>query len=122
MDNFTSSTQYGDIRGNVTMDEQHAKGLHEIATANGVNIDIDFPIAFDLYIGENGYASLSIYTVKRDNNDYKTAKDFVDNHNPIPVNKVDISMSVTDFFKHFKRISITASPMDGVIGKDYTII
>jgi hypothetical protein len=122
MENFTSGTQYGDIKGNITMDEQHAKGLHAIATANGVNINVDFPIAFDLYIGENDFVNLSVYTVERNNNDYETAKELVDNNDPIPVKKVDINISVADFFKHFKRINITASPMDGVIGKDYTII
>ena len=122
MDKFTSATQYGDIKGNITMDQQHAKGLHELAKANGVNLNVDFPIAFDLYVGENGFVDLSIYTVKVDDNNYETAKELVDSSDPIPVKKVDINISVDDFFKHFKRINITASPMEGVIGKDYTII
>jgi len=120
MNNFTSSTHYGEIKGNITMDQQFDRGIYKIASDYGVNTAVNVPIAFDFRILERGHGSLSIYTV--DITDYDIAKELIDGNDPIPVKKVNVNISVTDFFKHFKQISITASRMKGVIGRDYTII
>lgn len=128
MNNFMPSTQYSDIKGNISMDEEDYKGLHKLVELSGIDSDKNFPIAFDLHIDSLGtysnkkiMTSLVIYTVE-DNPSYQTTKDFVDNNDPIPVKSVGIEISLDDFFKHFKRINIVASGIDGVIGKNYKII
>ena len=123
MENFSESVQYGDLKGGISIDEGDLKGLHDFAQNNGINTTQYFPVGVSFYIGENGFLSTTITTVDVITNnipgDYENIKDFIEQNNPVPVVKFDISKSFEDFLQYTKRVNIVFESRDiGLYGKD----
>jgi hypothetical protein len=110
MENFSANVQYGDLKGGVSIDEGDLKGLHDFAQNNGINVQQYFPIGVSFYIGENGFVSTIIITIDVVTHsipgNYDNIKDFIEQNNPVPVVKFDISKSFEDFLQYIKRVNI----------------
>ncbi len=125
METLEASVQYGDIKGNIAIDEDHAKGLHEFAQEQGIDTNKLFPIAVDFRKCVDGTIGTTIIAVDTNAHnipgDYENIKDFIEQNDPVPVVQIDVDGDINAFFKHCKRVSITAERGDiGILGKRIT--
>ena len=126
---FQAGVQYGDWKGTAAADEYGAgdNTFDELFEAAGdVDKKNELLIAFEFYAGE-GYTFLRGYFhPKSDSTDGgwipSLNHDFGRNTNPIRVRKVDVKITLDEFFKHFKRFDVVLvqSGLD-IIGREYDI-
>lgn len=119
---FRSSTQYGDLKGNITIDGFDGRNLHDFAQANGVNTSQYFPIGIDIYIGDHGHQSISIVTIDVGavgiGSTYDNIKEYLENNEEINVKKIDCpNATLNDYLKHCKRFSIAAASLPELMDK-----
>jgi hypothetical protein len=50
-------------------------------------------------------SSVYVHAVVVDRTGYKSAKDLVESTNPIPVRRVDLNLTLLEFFSHLKRFN-----------------
>ena len=123
---FTSSTQYGDLKGNVTIDGFDGGNLHDFAQANGVNTNQYFPIGIDIYIGEHGHQSISIITIDVNavgiGSIYENIKDYLESNEEIDVKKFTFpNVTLNDYLQKCKRFSIVAASIPELIKKQMNV-
>ena len=123
---FTSSTQYGDIKGDVTIDGMMGGNLSEFAKANGIDTNQYFPIGIDIYVGENKYQSISIIAVDKNEiglgTTYENVKVYLEENEEVDVKKINLpNATLDDYFKLCKRFSISASSIPELMNKKINI-
>jgi len=120
---FNSGTQYGDIHGNITIDNAHNSGLHEFAEEFSVDTDRYFPIGIDIYIGDNSFVNISIIAVDTTiSNDYDNIRDYFNNNDIVDVKEFTLkNATLDDYLKHCKRLNIRASLLPELMGKTINI-
>lgn len=124
---FTSSTQYGDIKGNITIDGMMGGNLSEFAKANGINTSQYFPIGIEIYLGENDFQSISIIAVDKNaiglGTTYENVKVYLEQNEEVDVKKIDLpNATLNDYLKLCKRFSIVASSIPELMNKTINII
>jgi len=123
---FTSSTQYGDIKGNVTIDGQMSNNLHEFSKNYKIDTEKYFPIGIDIYIGENKYQNIDIIAIDKDviglGLKYENIKAYLEENDKPDVKKINIpNATLDDYLKFCKRFSISASSIPELMNKTINI-
>jgi hypothetical protein len=123
---FTSSTQYGDIKGNVTIDGFSSGNLHDFAKDNSINTNQYFPVGIKIYRGENGHESISIIAVDTAavgiGTTYDNIKDYFDQNEDVDVKRIDLpNATFEDYLKKCKRFSIAAASLPELMNKKINI-
>lgn len=123
---FTSSTQYGDLKGNITIDGFMGGNLHDFAKAYGINTSQYFPIGIDIYIGQNGHQNISIVAIDVGavgiGSTYDNIKVYIESNDIIDVKKIDCpNATLDDYLKVCKRFSITAAALPELMNKTMNI-
>lgn len=124
---FRSSTQYGDLKGNITIDGFDGNNLHDFAQVNGVNTSQYFPIGLNIYIGENGFQNISIVAIDLGavgiGSTYDNIKTYIDSNEEIDVKKFDCpNATLDDYLKMCKRFSIAAASLPELMNKTINIV
>lgn len=117
---FTSSTQYGDLKGNISIDSEINGDLHEFAKKHGVNTDKYFPVGIDIFIHVRGTASISILAVDFDNlkqdPTYDNLKQYLEENEEIDIIEIDLNNATfEDYLKECKRVNIVATSIPGLL-------
>ncbi|EAQ4627327.1 hypothetical protein GI075_11320 [Salmonella enterica] len=89
---FKASTQYDDWQGSVAADGIDVGGLGSVLKTKGLMKDDEILYAIKLYSGVN-YVSIEAFVGTDEQN----------------LRKVDTQLTLEEFFKNFKRFSITLS-------------
>jgi len=107
MERFKASTQYGDWKGTVAADEQPSS-IRDYLKKNKLIGDHEFLLAATLYVGENSFDAPYIKAfVFEKGNDYQSVKAALEaNKGPIPVRRVDVKLTMQEFFELFKRFDV----------------
>lgn len=123
---FTSSTQYGDIKGNVMIDGLDGGNLHDFAETYNINTDQYFPIGIEIYIGQNEYQSISIVAIDMEavgiGSTYDNIKVYLESKDEIDVKKIDCpNATLNEYLKICKRFSIAAASLPELMNKTINI-
>ena len=122
---FTSSTQYGDIKGNVTIDGHGNPNLHDFAEKYGIDTKKYFPIAIDIYRGIS-HESIYIIAVETDlfgsGTNYSNIPDYLQNDTDAFVKKIELKdATIEDYLKECKRFNLVASSIPELINLEIDI-
>jgi hypothetical protein len=107
--------QYGDYKGKIQLDGHDGPVLHEICQENGIDSKKHFPIGFSFYDGgidglaKKTEARITIYTIDKSiaGNSFDEVQIYIKkNDGQVNVDKFDIDISYSKFFKYFKRCSL----------------
>ena len=123
---FTSSTQYGDIKGDITIDGQISGNLHEFSKDNNIDTDKYFPIGIEIYIGENKYQNIDIIAIDKEaiglGSKYENIKIYLEENDKPDVKKINIpNATLDDYLKFCKRFSISATSIPELMNKTINI-
>jgi len=123
---FTSGTQYGDIKGNITVDGFDSGNLHEFAEDNNVDTSQYFPIGIEINRGEHGHESISITAIDTVavgiGSTYDNIKDYFDQNEVVNVKRIDLpNATFQDYLKKCKRFSIAAASLPELMNKQTNI-
>lgn len=124
---FTSSTQYGDIKGNVSIDGFDGINLHDFAETYGIDTTQYFPIGIEIYIGQNEYQSISIVAIDMNTvgigTTYDNIKIYLESNDKIDVKKIDCpNATLNDYLKICKRFSLAAASLPELMNKTMNIV
>ncbi len=124
---FTSSTQYGDITGNITIDGMIGGNLSEFARINGIDTEQFFPIGIQIYLGVNNFQDISIIVVDKNaiglGTTYENVKVYLEENEEVDVKKINLpNATLNDYLKLCKRFSIAASLLPELMNKKINII
>ena len=104
MDNFKASAQYDDWKGTAAADDADQNSMSRYLDAKGLKTANQFLIASSLWVSAQ---SVSITAYLFDKPDYDTVSAALDAiTGPIPVHKVDVEVSLEEYFAFFKRFSV----------------
>lgn len=128
---FQAGTQYGDWKGTAAADEfgDVTDQFDELFEATGnVDPDKEIMIGFGFYYSEGIFLCSGYFHPLPEENDRghypslnaKFQKDQID---PIQVKKVDVELTLEQFFKYFKRFNVVLvnGAMD-IIGREYETV
>ena len=123
---FTSGTQYGDIKGNITIDGFDSGNLHDFAEDNSINTSQYFPIGIEIYRGEHGHESISIIAIDTAavgiGTTYDNIKDYLNQNEDVDVKRIDLpNATFEDYLKKCKRLSISAAALPELMNKKMNI-
>lgn len=111
MGTFKAGVQYDDWKGTAAADDLDRGSLRTILIDRGLIDEGDFPIAVEVWVGENGGGEpkppvISVF-VAEGMRGADTAKEFLERSaDPLDLKKVELELSLTEFFGLFKRFSI----------------
>jgi len=124
---FEAGTQYGDWKGTAAADEfgDATDDFDELFEATGkVDLEEEIMIDFEFYAGEGHFNLAGFFHPKSTSNKLgwvpSLNDDFKDDQKPIPVRKVEVKLTLEEFFKYFKRFNVVLnrSSID-ISGRDY---
>lgn len=123
---FSSATQYGDIKGDVTIDGTMGGNLHDFAKDNGINTDKYFPVGINIYLGDNGHQSISIIAIDVEQigigSTYDNIKDYMESNEEIDIKKFNLpNATFEDYLRICKRFSIAATSIPELMNKKINI-
>ena len=107
MESFKASTQYGDWEGTASADEQPSS-IHDYLKNNDLIGDHEFLLAVTLYVGEHSFDApyVKAFIFEKGDN-YESVKAALDSiKGPIPVRRVDVKLTMGEFFELFKRFDV----------------
>jgi len=117
---ISAGTQYGDLKGNVSIDSHTGGGLFEFAKKNGIDTEEYFPISIGVY-KEGDFESVTIDTVNVASS-YDGLKEYLaSNPAPLPVKRFTLNVSLNDYLKFIKRFSFVATFNEELIGQEIRI-
>jgi len=127
MTRFTAGTQYGDWKGTAAADEfgDVTDKFDELFEATGkVDPENDIMIAFECYAGEGHFYLAGYFHPKSTSNVLGWIPSLNDDFNkdprPIKVRKVEVNLTLEQFFKYFKRFNVVLVQGNlDIIGRDY---
>jgi hypothetical protein len=107
MEHFKASTQYGDWEGTASADEQPSS-IRGYLKKNGLIGDHEFLLAATIYVGEHSFDEPYIKAfIFEKGNQYESVKAALEAmKGPIPVRRVDVKLTVQEFFELFKRFDV----------------
>lgn len=116
---FSAGVQYGDWRGDVAADDADIGGIRDYIRKEGLLKEDDRVVGVAFYSGGGDFVDVAALVVRGEN-----AADFdaaiQDPPRKLPMESVDLKLSIADFFKHFKRFNIAIAPKGiEVIGREY---
>jgi hypothetical protein len=127
---FQAGVQYGDWKGTAAADQfgDVTDKFDEVFEATGkVDPEKEIMIGFEFYYSEGMFQCSGYFHPVPEENDggyYPTldAKFQKDRVNPIQVKKVDVELTLEEFFKYFKRFNVVLvnGAMD-IIGSEYEV-
>jgi hypothetical protein len=100
---FRAEVQYQDWEGTAAADEHQGHGLQEFLAGKQLMVDQETLVATSLGFIE-GYVYVHAFVVNR--GDFESAKALIEHAEPIPVRRIDLDMSMQEFFWHFKRFDV----------------
>jgi len=123
---FTLETQYGDIKGNITIDGFDGENLHDFAKDNSINTNQFFPIGIEIYRSEHGNESISIIAIDTISvgisSTYENIKDYFNENENVNVKRIDLpNATLNDYLKKCKRLSISAVSLPELMNKKIDI-
>jgi hypothetical protein len=127
MTRFQAGTQYGDWKGTAVADQfgDVTDKFDELFEATGkVDKENELLIGFEFYAGEGHFYLAGYYHPKSNSNILgwipSLNDDFNSNAEPIQVRKIEVGLTLEQFFKYFKRFNVVMV-LDGldIIGRDY---
>lgn len=123
-DTFRASVQYGDFKGSAAADRADKADADDWLTKKGLKKDNEFLLGIELFAGESHGVHkdpVRVHFLLVTPPDYDSVKVMIDaTPGPIPIRRVDVWMSLVEFFGLFKRFSIKLSPHGMFEGRDYT--
>lgn len=120
METIQASTQYDDFTGGAAADVSDTIGsIGSYLKGKSLMKDDEHPIAINFYSGVNGQFSVEIIVAPLSGYDNVSAW-LTSTPDPLPVRKVGLQVSLSDFFDLFKRFNIVIAPKGlDVIGRAY---
>lgn len=109
---FEASTQYTDWKGSAAADVYGPdRSFEELFEATGlVDNKNEFLIAFEFYAGEGYFFLAGYFHPKSESNDLgwvpSLRDDFNTNSGTIRVRKIEVKLTLEQFFKYFKRFNV----------------
>jgi hypothetical protein len=103
-DTFTASAQYNDWKGSAAADNSDHKSIHDLLEEQGLITENDFLLAFSFWSGEGSLFIRAFVLEGADN--YENAQGALELHDPIPVKRADLKITMEQFFELFKRFDI----------------
>jgi len=118
---FKAQVQYQDWEGTAAADERHGYELQEFLEGKQLMVDQETLVATSVGFIE-GDVYVHAYVVKR--SDFESAKALIDHAvehaEPIPVRRIDLEMTLQEFFSHFKRFDVVLTwNRLGLTGREY---
>jgi hypothetical protein len=126
MTNFTAGTQYGDWKGTASADEFIPRtSFEKLFEATGkVDKENDVLIGFEFYAEEEFFFLAGYYHPKSSSNPNGWGPSLNDDFNrtdeSIRIQKIEIKLTLEQFFKYFKRFNVVMIKKGlDIIGRDY---
>jgi hypothetical protein len=124
---FKAGTQYGDWKGTAAADEfgDATDDFDELFEATGkIDPENDMMIAFEMYAGEGHFYLAGLFHPKSTSNKlgYEPSlnDDFKNDPKPIRVRRVEVNLTLEQFFKYFKRFNVVLNRGSiDISGRDY---
>lgn len=110
MAKLEATVQYGDWKGRVAADGADKRDIHDFFRQ--MSPDAGMLVAWHVYVSEGGKPSLRGLFVAAPSMD--AAASILDTAKPVPVNVVETDLSADEFFKLFKRFSLTGFKRNSV--------
>jgi hypothetical protein len=114
---FKAQVQYQDWEGTAAADGHQGHDFEEFLKGNQLMGPNETLIALSLSVIQG---SVHVHAVVVDRTGYNSAKDLVEGTNPIPVRRVDLNLTLQEFFSHLKRFNavLTWNTLD-LTGREY---
>jgi hypothetical protein len=97
-----ASTQYDDLKGTASLDfDGQTQEFNDFCKEFGVDMDRYSPVGLEFYKGQEGQFNLKVLAV-----DNKIKDVFQDEHGKIPIEKLNIEVSIIDFFEAIHRFHV----------------
>ena len=114
---FKAQVQYQDWEGTAAADGHQGHEFEEFLIGKQLMGPNETLIGLSLSVIQG---SVCVHAVVVDRTGYKSAKDLVEITNPIPVRRVDLNLTLQEFFSHFKRFNafLTWNTLD-LAGREY---
>jgi hypothetical protein len=126
MTRFAAGTQYGDWKGTAAADEFGAdSSFKELFKATGkVDTENEILIGFEFYAGEGHFYLAGYFHPKSNSNILGWIPSLNDDFNgktePIQVRKIEVKLTLVQFFKYFKRFNVVLVQHGlDICGRDY---
>ncbi|WP_108399067.1 hypothetical protein [Devosia submarina] len=114
---FRAEAQYGDWTGEAAADNTLENSIQALLEKRGQKQDGEILVGLNLYIGDNGYSSISGYLVSA--KDADEARVLLQSAGVPEVKKVDIELTPAEFLQLFKLFNVTLSWQGmNLIGRD----
>ncbi|NSX04797.1 hypothetical protein [Cupriavidus gilardii] len=116
---FSAGVQYDDWRGQVAADDADLAGIRDYVRESGLIKDGDTVVGVTFYAGGENFISISALVVRGHRADeFEEALQHPERK--LPLESVDLDLSISEFFKHFKRFNIALAPNGlELIGREY---
>lgn len=115
---FTAQAQYGDWSGDAEADDADVQAIRWYVKEKGIIKKEDQVVGVRLYSGSN-FISISVLVV-RDGNEGDFEEALRDRTRKLPVESVDVELTLPEFFKLFKRFSVALAPRGiDIAGREY---
>ncbi len=115
MEQISTNTQYGDFVGQAAADTHDS--INAYLKSKALIDDSEFVIAIEIYSGQDGSPSISAVVAPVAKYDLVPSW-LAENEDPLPARKVQLNVSMDQFFKLFDRFSVVIAPKGlDVIGR-----
>lgn len=104
-----AGVQYKDWEGTVAADDADQRSFFHLLKEKKVMRDDEYPVAIDLYIGENHAGKVQqpiISALLMKSKGFDEAKSEIDKGEKLKLRRVDVEISLTEYMALFKRFSI----------------
>ena len=124
---FKASTQYADWKGSTSSDKSDAMTLKGLWEQRGLLPAAEFLVGAKLWVGENhnnrvGRITVSAYLFAN-GGQFETVKQAIAAADDLELKRVDLELTLEEFFALFKRFELTLSdPSFGLEGRQFTEI
>ncbi|SOZ12090.1 hypothetical protein [Cupriavidus taiwanensis] len=116
---FTAQAQYGDWSGEAEADDADLQGIRGYVQDKRIINKEDQVVGVTFYSATDDFISISVLVV-RDGNEGDFEEALRDRTRKLPVESVDVELTLPEFFKLFKRFSVTLAPRGiDIAGREY---
>ena len=100
---FKAQVQYQDWEGTAAADEHQGHEFEDFLESKQLTGQHETLIAVSLGVIE-GHVYVHCHVVDR--GDFDSAKALIEHEDPIPTRRIDLDMTLQEFFSHFKRFDV----------------
>jgi hypothetical protein len=99
-----ASAQYNDWVGSVAADVADARSIYSLLIDRALKDESEHPVAISFYVGEAHEPYVSVFLLKSASADH--AKEQLSSGSTPKLRKVDLKLSLNEFFTYFKRFDV----------------